>query len=31
MNSKTQYWLDLAEYDIETARAMLQTGRYLYV
>lgn len=31
MNSKTQYWLDLAEYDIETARAILQTGRYLYV
>ena len=31
MNSKTQYWIDLAEYDIETAEAMLQTGRYLYV
>ena len=31
MNNKTQYWLDLAEYDIETARAMLQTGRYIYV
>ncbi len=31
MNSKIQYWLDLAEYDIETSKAMLQTGRYLYV
>jgi len=31
MNSKTQYWLDLADYDLETARAMLQTKRYLYV
>ena len=31
MNDKTSYWLELAEYDLETARAMLQTGRYLYV
>lgn len=31
MDNKIQYWMDLAEYDIETARAMLQTGRYLYV
>ncbi|MCL2494800.1 MAG: HEPN domain-containing protein [Oscillospiraceae bacterium] len=31
MNDKTQYWLDLADYDIETARAMLQTKRLLYV
>ena len=29
--NNTQYWLDLAEYDIETARAMLQTKRLLYV
>ena len=28
---KSQYWIDLAEYDFETAKAMLQTGRYLYV
>jgi len=28
---KSQYWIDLAEYDIETANVMLQTGRYLYV
>ena len=25
------YWLGLADYDIETAKAMLNTGRYLYV
>ena len=28
---KVQYWIDIAEYDMETASAMLQTGRYLYV
>ncbi|HDP80310.1 MAG TPA: HEPN domain-containing protein [Spirochaetes bacterium] len=28
---KTQYWQDMAGYDLETARAMLSTGRYLYV
>jgi len=26
-----EYWIELADYDIETAKAMLQTGRYLYV
>ena len=31
MNDKTSYWLEIAEYDLETARAMLETGRYLYV
>ncbi|MCL2446266.1 MAG: HEPN domain-containing protein [Oscillospiraceae bacterium] len=31
MNSKAQYWLDLADYDLETAQAMLKTKRYLYV
>jgi len=31
MNDTSAYWNDLAEYDIDTARAMLQTGRYLYV
>ena len=25
------YWGELADYDLETARAMLQTKRYLYV
>lgn len=31
MNSRAQYWLDTAQYDIETAHAMLETKRYLYV
>jgi len=31
MDSKVEYWADLAEYDIETAEAMLATKRYLYV
>jgi len=26
-----EYWLELAEYDMETAKAMLETGRLLYV
>ena len=28
---KVHYWLDIATYDIETAEAMYQTGRWLYV
>jgi HEPN domain-containing protein len=28
---RSGYWIERAEYDLETARAMLQTGRYLYV
>ena len=31
MNEKVGYWLDLADYDIETAKVMLNGGRYLYV
>ena len=31
MNDSVKYWLEIADYDIETARAMLKTGRYLYV
>lgn len=31
MDDKTSYWLELAEYDLETAGVMLRTGRYLYV
>lgn len=27
----TENWISLAEYDLETARHMLETGRYLYV
>ncbi len=28
---KTQYWLELENYDIDTASAMLETRRFLYV
>ncbi|MDR2525975.1 MAG: HEPN domain-containing protein [Oscillospiraceae bacterium] len=31
MNERTEYWLDLADYDLETAKVMLNGGRYLYV
>ena len=28
---KFEYWLDIAQYDLKTAEAMLETGRWLYV
>ena len=31
MDEKVRDWLDIAEYDLATAEAMLKTGRYLYV
>jgi HEPN domain-containing protein len=31
MNEKVKYWVELAEYDLETAEAMLKSKRYLYV
>jgi HEPN domain-containing protein len=31
MDSKVKYWIDLSDYDLETAGAMLQSKRYLYV
>lgn len=31
MDDKTKYWLELSDYDLETAYAMLQSKRYLYV
>lgn len=31
MDEKINYWLDIAEYDLTTADALLKTGRYLYV
>ncbi len=27
---KVEHWLDIAEYDLETAAAMQKSGRYLY-
>lgn len=31
MERKIKYWVDLSDYDLETAEAMLQSKRYLYV
>jgi len=31
LSEKVEYWLQLADYDIETAKAMLQSKRFLYV
>lgn len=31
MDEQTKYWIELSEYDIDTAAAMLETKRYLYV
>ena len=31
MDQKVAYWVRLSEYDLETAEAMLQTERFLYV
>lgn len=30
-NKRVDYWLDLANYDIDTARGMLKIKKYLYV
>lgn len=30
-DDRIEYWIELSEYDLETARAMLDTKRYLYV
>lgn len=31
MNNKVTYWLEMSDYDFDTANAMLTTKRYLYV
>ena len=31
IEEKVQYWIDIADYDFETAEAMYNTGRWLYV
>ncbi len=31
MNEQIKYWVDLSDYDFDTALAMQQSGRYLYV
>jgi HEPN domain-containing protein len=30
-SEKIKYWVDIADYDLKTAKAMLDTKRYLYV
>ncbi|RME75413.1 MAG: HEPN domain-containing protein [Chloroflexi bacterium] len=30
LQEKVEHWLDIAEYDMETAAAMQESGRYLY-
>ena len=30
-SDRSQYWFEIAEYDLETARVMLSGGRFLYV
>lgn len=31
MDDRIKYWIELSAYDYETAKSMLNTGRYLYV
>lgn len=31
MNDNVTYWVEISDYDFETAKAMLETKRYLYV
>ena len=31
MENKLKYWIELSDYDMETAEAMLSSRRYLYV
>ncbi len=31
MSDKVQYWIEISDYDLETAQAMLRSKRYLYV
>lgn len=31
MADKVEYWIEMSDYDFETAKAMLETKRYLYV
>ena len=31
MNDKVSYWVEMSDYDFDTAKAMFETKRYLYV
>ena len=30
-NERIEYWLDIAKYDLDTAKALLESKRYLYL
>jgi HEPN domain-containing protein len=30
ISEKIEYWMDIADYDMETSRSMQKSGRYLY-
>lgn len=30
-DSKVNHWISLSDYDLETAKAMLDSGRFLYI
>lgn len=31
MDNRVKYWVEISDYDVETAKAMLKSKRYLYV
>ena len=31
MNDRVEYWVDIADYDFDTAKALMESKRYLYV
>ena len=31
MNDRVAYWVDIADYDYDTAKALMESNRYLYV
>ena len=31
MDTIVEHWIERSQYDLDTAKAMLDTGRYLYV
>jgi len=31
INAKIEYWIEIAAYDLATAKALLETKRFLYV
>ncbi|MFO7761664.1 MAG: HEPN domain-containing protein [Thermodesulfobacteriota bacterium] len=31
MSENIKYWIEMSDYDLQSAEAMLESGRYLYV